>query len=247
MALFKVCCWYTNYKLVFSDTQLGGFMKVLIVYWHPEPKSFNGAMLNQAQETLRAAGHEIKVSNLHEMNFNPVSGRHNFDSTSNAEYFKQQMEEIYATDNNTFSSEIETELQKIEWCDLMIWQFPLWWFSVPAMLKGWVDRVFAMKRVYGGGREYYQGAFKGKKAMLSFTCGASEEMFQPGGLNGDLNGVLKPIHRGMLQFPGFDVLEPHVVYSPARISDEDRQRELKRYAHRLEHIEKEDTIEIGDY
>jgi NAD(P)H dehydrogenase (quinone) len=35
-------------------------------------------------------------------------------------------------------------MQKIEWCDLMIWQFPLWWFSVPAILKGWFDRVFAM-------------------------------------------------------------------------------------------------------
>ncbi|MDG3085553.1 NAD(P)H-dependent oxidoreductase [Vibrio hannami] len=222
-------------------------MKILIVYWHPEPKSFNGAMLRQAQETLEEGGHEVRVSNLHEMNFNPVSGRHNFDSTNDPDYFKQQIEEIYATENNTFSSEVEAELQKVEWCDLMIWQFPLWWFSLPATLKGWVDRVFAMKRVYGGGRGYYQGAFKGKKALLSLTCGASEEMFQPEGLNGDLKGVLKPIQRGMLQFPGFDVLEPHVVYSPARIGEEARIEELKRYAKRLENIEKEKVIEIGEY
>ena len=217
-------------------------MKVLIVYWHPEPKSFNGAMLKQAKQTLESNGHEVKISNLHEMNFNPISGRQNFESMSDPDYFKQQFEEIHATDNNSFSTEIETEISKVEWCDLMIWQFPLWWFSVPAMLKGWVDRVFAMKRVYGGGRDFYQGAFKGKKAMLSFTCGAIEEMFKAGGLNGDLMGALRPIHRGMLEFPGFDVLKPHVVYSPARIGESARQEELNKYAKRLMNIEQESKI-----
>lgn len=53
----------------------------------------------------------------------------------------------------------------------MIWQFPLWWFSVPGILKGWVDKVFAMGRTYGGGRIYEKGVFQGKKAMLSLTTG----------------------------------------------------------------------------
>jgi len=46
----------------------------------------------------------------------------------------------------------------------MIWQFPLWWFGLPAVLKGWVDRVLAMKRTYGGGRIYETGVFRGKRA-----------------------------------------------------------------------------------
>ena len=73
-------------------------MKVLVVYWHPEPKSFNGAMFNQAVSALEAAGHEVKTSDLHAMNFNPVSGRHNFDTVSNPDFFKQQLEEMHANE-----------------------------------------------------------------------------------------------------------------------------------------------------
>lgn len=222
-------------------------MKVLIVYWHPEPQSFNAAMLDAAKKTLQSAGHEVQVSDLHKMNFNPVSGRHNFRSMANKDFFKQQLEEMYATEHHSFSDEIEAEQQKVEWCDLMIWQFPLWWFSVPAALKGWVDRVFAMGRAYGGGNLYENGFYKGKKAMLSLTCGAPPEMFQKGGLNGDIHGVLKPIQRGMLQFPGFDVLAPHIVYSPARIGEDERNLELEKYAARLRAIFSEMPIEVGDY
>ena len=52
-------------------------MRVFIVHAHPEPKSFNGAMTRAASEALREAGHEIEVSDLYAMGFNPVSGRGN--------------------------------------------------------------------------------------------------------------------------------------------------------------------------
>jgi hypothetical protein len=82
-------------------------------------------------------------------------------------------------------------------CDLMIWQFPLWWFGVPAILKGWVDRVFAMGRTYGGERFYENGVFKGKRALLSVTTGGPEAVYQKGGWNGDIQAILRPIQRGM--------------------------------------------------
>ena len=47
----------------------------------------------------------------------------------------------------------------MEAADLMIWQFPLWWFSMPGILKGWVDKVFAFNRVYGRGRFYDKGLY----------------------------------------------------------------------------------------
>ena len=64
---------------------------------------------------------------------------------------------------------------------MMIWQFPLWWFSVPAILNGWIDRVFAMGRVYGQDRIYQNGVFKGKKALLSFTTGGAAADYKPDG------------------------------------------------------------------
>ena len=147
-------------------------MKVLIVFAHPEQQSFNGAMFRTAVETLSAAGHEVATSDLYTMQFDPVSGRHNFLTLKNPDYFKQQLEEMHATETYGFADDLEREMKKLEWCDLMIWQFPLWWFGLPGMLKGWVDRVFAMGRTYGGERLYANGVFKGKRAMLSSSWSA---------------------------------------------------------------------------
>lgn len=144
---------------------------------------------------------------------------------------------------------MEAELQKLAWCDLMIWQFPIWWFGVPAVLKGWVDRVFVMGRAYGGGQIYENGVFRGKRALLSFTAGSGSlaVAYQPGGLQGDLLGILRPIHRGVLQFTGFTVLTPHVVYGPARLSMEERQVELATWAARLPGMAEETLLEVGEY
>ena len=222
-------------------------MKAFIVYWHPEPQSFNAAMFRTACETLTAAGYELRSSDLHEMQFNPVSSRKNFTTIKEPNYFKQQIEEIAATEMNGFSPEIEAEISKIEWCDLMIWQFPLWWFGLPAVLKGWVDRVFAMGRTYGGGRIYDTGVFRGKRALLSLTTGGPEDAYCKGAFNGDVTAILRPIHRGMLQFVGFDVLAPQIVYGPVRLTDEQRKQQLATYAMRLQGIALESPTDVGIY
>jgi hypothetical protein len=83
----------------------------------------------------------VQVSDLYGMRFDPVSDRRNFASVKNAEFFKQQIEEMHATEVGGFAPDVEAELRKMEWCDLMIWQFPLWWFGLPGILKGWVARL----------------------------------------------------------------------------------------------------------
>lgn len=222
-------------------------MKAFLVYWHPEPKSFNAAMFHTAADTLRAAGHEVASSDLHAMGFDPVSGRHNFTTRRDPDYLKLQQEEQWATDHQGFAPILAEEHQKLAACDLMIWQFPLWWFGLPAMMKGWADRVLAMGTAYGGGRIYGNGVYQGKKALLSLTTGGPEAGYQKGGFNGDLQGILRPIHRGILQFTGFTVLAPQVVFAPVRQSDEERQRHLAAWAERLRGVEQEPAFEVGPY
>ena len=222
-------------------------MRVLVVYWHPEPQSFNAAMFHKACATLKAAGHEVKTSNLHEMNFDPVSSRKNFTTVKDINYLKLQLEETNATELSGFAEDVENEIRKIEWCDLMILQFPLWWFGLPAVLKGWVDRVFAMGRVYGYGHIYETGVFRGKQALLSLTTGGPEEAYLKGAFNGDINGILRPIHRGILQFVGFDVLKPHIVYGPVHMTEEQRALALAEYAVRLQGIQSESPVDVGIY
>ena len=222
-------------------------MKILLVLAHPEIHSINGALFDTAVQTFLKEGHEVKTTDLYRETFNPVSGRNNFTGVYDAAYFKQQLEEKHAQETGGFAEDVETEQQKVEWCDLMIWQFPLWWFSVPGILKGWVDRVFAMDRFYGDGRFYETGILKGKKALLSLTTGSPEEAYLKGGLQGDLYGMLKPIHRGIFCFVGFSVLRPHVVYGPVRQTAEQRQTELNRWSQRLENIFSERPIDVGVY
>lgn len=222
-------------------------MKILIVSWHPEPESFNSAMFRTACNTLTGAGHDVKTSDLYKMQFNPVSSRKNFTSVKNPNYFKQQIEEIHATEIRGFSTEIETELEKIEWCDLMIWQFPLWWFGLPAVFKGWVDRVFVMGRIYGLGHIYETGILRGKQALLSLTTGGAEDAYSKEGRNGDIFGILRPIQRGVLGFVGFGVLAPQIVYAPAHMTDEERKQHLAAYATRLQHIAHESPVDVGIY
>lgn len=204
-------------------------------------------MATQAVRTFTEQGHQVILNDLYRQSYNPVSARHNFTSVKDPAFLKQQAEETYATEVDGFASGVEEEIRKVEQSDLMIWQFPLWWFSVPAILKGWVDRTFAMGRTYGNGRFYEKGMFKGKKALLSLTTGGGPADYAPGGFNGDLMGILRPLHRGILQFTGFSVLAPHIVYSPARRPKEELEKELKTFADRLIHIWEEPEFEVGAY
>jgi NAD(P)H dehydrogenase (quinone) len=69
-------------------------MNVFIVYWHPEPRSFKGALLHTAVEALAGSGHSVKTSDLRAMRFDPVSGRHNFKTVKNPDLLSVHMQGI---------------------------------------------------------------------------------------------------------------------------------------------------------
>lgn len=83
--------------------------------------------------------------------------------------------------------------------------------------------------------------------MLSLTTGGPEDDYLEGGSNGDIHAILRPIQRGILQFTGFDVLAPHIVYAPVRQTDVVRQRILNDFSQRLRTIEHELPIAVGQY
>ncbi|TDS13221.1 NAD(P)H-dependent oxidoreductase [Sphingobacterium paludis] len=223
-------------------------MKVLLVVAHPEAKSFNLAMHQTAVNVLQQQGHEVQCTDLYRMPFDPRSDRHNFQTVLDPTFLKLGMEENHATLHNGFVPLIADEHEKLLWCDMMIWQFPLWWFSVPAILKGWVDRVFSSGRVYGAGRvPYVSGALKGKRAMLSLTTGSPASAYEPTGEYGDIYNILKHIHRGMLAYVGFSVLAPEINYAVAHLSAAEREQMLSRWEGRLKNLMTEDVFDVGRY
>uniref|UniRef100_A0A8W4FG01 N-ribosyldihydronicotinamide:quinone dehydrogenase 2 n=1 Tax=Sus scrofa TaxID=9823 RepID=A0A8W4FG01_PIG len=117
-------------------------MKVLIVYAHQEPRSFNGSLKDVAVAELSRQGCRVTVSDLYAMGFEPSATRKDVTGAlSNPSFFNYGVESHEAYRRKALSSDIVEEQKKLQEADLVIFQFPLYWFSVPAILKGWMDRV----------------------------------------------------------------------------------------------------------
>ena len=218
-------------------------MRFLIVHAHHEPESFNGAMTRAACEALAAAGHDVIVSDLYAMGFDPVSDRRNFRGAANASRLDQQAEERHASAHDGFAPDLQAEMDKLAWCDVLVLQFPIWWLGLPAILKGWIDRVFAVGRAYGGGLWFDRGRLSGKRAMLSVTMGGPEGAYTDDGMYGaSAKSILHPINHGTLGFVGFCVVEPFIVYAPGRMDEEARLRALAEYRTRLLDLENAPTL-----
>ena len=217
--------------------------KVLIVSAHAEPASFCISLKNTAANYFLANGHKVKESDLYALNFNPVGDKSDFKSLTNTDFFKYQIEQINAVQNNLFEDDLKTEMDKLLWCDVLIFNFPLWWFGLPAILKGWVDRVFAMGFAYGGGKGVYDnGVFSNKKAFVIMTTGGPQESFTDNGSNGNIDTILYPIQHGMFYFTGMHVLPPFISWGPARMTDNQRQNELEKLSEYLKSIDSQKFI-----
>ena len=208
-------------------------MNVLIVYAHPEPTSFSGALKDRAVAALSHAGHRVEVSDLYAEGFNPVAGRHDFTTTADAGRFHYQSEQEMAARSGAFAEDIRREQERVAEADLLVLQFPLWWGSPPAILKGWCERVLAYGFAYVDGRRFDSGLFKGRRAVFSVTTGGTPERFSDEGVYGEIERVLYPIERLLLQYMGYEVLPPFVAYAAPRVGDAERRAYLDAWEARL--------------
>jgi len=235
-------------------------MKVLLVFAHPEPHSLNGALRDVAVAELEAQGHEVQVSDLYAGRWKSEVDRADFPSL--APDVRLQVSaasgEGYAA--GTLTEDVRAEQEKLLWADALILQFPLWWFTMPAILKGWVDRVYAYGFAYGVGEHseerwgdrYGEGVFAGKRAMLLVTTGGWEAHYSARGINGPIDDLLFPINHGILYYPGYDVLPPFVVYKAHSLDEAGFERVAERLRERMRRLETTPPIPYrrqngGDY
>ncbi|AOI75349.1 MULTISPECIES: NAD(P)H-dependent oxidoreductase [Burkholderia] len=201
-------------------------MNVLIVYAHPEPRSLNGALRDFTVGHLEAAGHTVQVSDLYAMNWKAVLDANDVTDRAPDARFDPSLDSKRAFEAGTQSEDIAREQDKLKWADAVILQFPLWWFSMPAIMKGWFERVYAYGFAYGVGEHsdthwgdrYGEGSLAGKRAMVVVTTGGWEPHYSPRGINGPIDDLLFPIQHGVLYYPGFDVLPPFVIYRTGKMN-----------------------------
>lgn len=220
-------------------------MKVFIVFAHPEPKSLSASLRDVAIRELEAAGHEVRVSDLHAMGWKAEVDRSDFPTLAPEERLLPVAASKNAFTSNSLTDDVKAEIEKLLWADALILQFPLWWFSMPAILKGWIDRVYAFGFAYGVGEHndkrwgdrYGEGTLAGKRAMLIVAAGGWEDHYSARGVNGPIDDLLFPINHGMLYYPGYDVLPPFVVYSADRINEARFEDAAERLRERMRTLE----------
>ncbi|MBV4458990.1 NAD(P)H-dependent oxidoreductase [Pseudomonas sp. COR58] len=219
-------------------------MNVLMVYAHPEPQSLNGALKDFTVRHLEAAGHTVQVSDLYAMNWKAAIDGDDSPGRDRSAPFDPSRDSKRAYRDGTQAADIAREQEKLLWADTLILQFPLWWFSMPAILKGWVERVYACGFAYGvgehsesrWGERYGEGNLKGKRAMLVVTAGGWDSHYGPRGINGPIDDLLFPIQHGVLYYPGFDVLPPFVVYRTGRMDEARFARTCDELGSRLDEL-----------
>ncbi|MBB5047155.1 NAD(P)H dehydrogenase (quinone) [Rhodopseudomonas rhenobacensis] len=202
-------------------------MNVLLVFAHPEPRSLNAALRDVAIQQLEAQGHQVRVSDLYAERWKAQVDRGDFPALPLGERLKVPAASGEDFTAGALTDDVKAEQHKLLWADALILQFPLWWFSMPAILKGWVDRVFARGFAYGvgehsdrkWGERYGEGVFVGKRAMLIVSTGGRETHYDARGVNGPIDDLLFPIQHGILYYPGYDVLPPFVVHSADRLKE----------------------------
>ena len=183
----------------------------LVVLAHPDRRSFNAAWADSTVQASRNAGHEVLWSDLFAMGFDPVEGRHHHtDWPADAPFDPLKAQEQSAA-KGALAPDVQAEIAKIRQADRIIFHFPIWWFSPPAILKGWFERVLVHGALHRVDARFDAGLCAEKTALFCVTTGAKDAECGFDGKEGDLALLLWPVAY-TLRYLGFTVLEPATVH-----------------------------------
>ncbi|MFJ8257989.1 NAD(P)H-dependent oxidoreductase [Peribacillus asahii] len=176
-------------------------MKHLIVYAHPYPESLNHSILETTVNALKKNGHEVVVRDLYALDFQPVL----------------KPEDTAAMKAGKTPDDIKTEQEFITEADAITFIYPIWWTGLPAILKGYVDRVFAFGFAYSAGPEGVIKLLEGKKGLIINTHGTPNEVYDEVGMTAGLK-VTSDI--GIFDFTGIEPVD-HLLFGSIGYLDEE--------------------------
>ncbi|KPV60109.1 NAD(P)H dehydrogenase [Paenibacillus sp. A3] len=133
-------------------------MKVLTVVSHPRVNSLTFSVANRFLQGLADAGHKTEMLDLHRSGFNPV--------------LWEADEPDWSSDRKIYSPEVEAEMERMKKYDALAYIFPIWWFNLPAMLKGYIDRVWNNGFAYGSNKLHH------KQVLWLGLAAAPKELFE---------------------------------------------------------------------
>ncbi|WP_195573053.1 NAD(P)H-dependent oxidoreductase [Paenibacillus sp. 1001270B_150601_E10] len=183
-------------------------MKYVVLTAHPNPDSFTYAIKNKAVQALEEAGHEVKVRDLYEKVLNPILSVEDFKSSKEGQV----------------SDDVKAEQDLLTWAEALVVIYPLWWASMPAILKGYIDRVFSYGFAYSMDGNGLQKLLTGKQAILFTTMGNTEEHYNHAGM---FEAMRKTVDEGIFDFVGIQVKEHKYFTSVTTVEDATREQMLE--------------------
>lgn len=183
-------------------------MNTLIILVHPCEDSFNHAICNKVEKYLLHKNYEVKIRDLYKLKFNPILTEDNHTS-------------FYQT---KLPKEIQLEQNEISWAKNLIFIFPSWWCGMPAMMKGYFDRVFTNGFAFRFEKSQVDGLLKGKKAVIFQTTSQTEEFMKPNQLVSSMETAMDV---GIFDYCGIDVITHKFFFSVPHIDKESREKMLK--------------------
>lgn len=142
-------------------------MKHLIIYAHPDPKSLNHQFKQTVEQTLLRQNHEVVVRDLYQLHFDPVLSP----------------DDIAGQRKGVVSEAIRKEQEHIAWAEAVTFIYPIWWTGMPAVMKGYIDRVFSYGFAYRYDRGVQKGLLAGKAAYIINSHGKSQAEYQEIGMD----------------------------------------------------------------
>ncbi|WOF23396.1 NAD(P)H-dependent oxidoreductase [Microbacterium betulae] len=229
----------------------------LWVYAHPRRGSFNDRLFRAGTEAL-SRRYEVATSDLYAQGFDPVLGDRDLGRPAGRPgNIADLAGEAYA--RGELAPEVREEQSKLAAAELLVLQFPLWWYGVPAILKGWFDRVLTAGFAYGDldpelgvPRRYGDGGLFGRRALVVVTAGEDDRSIGRRGISGDIDSLLFPLTHGTLWYVGIEALGLHVVHDADTLGAEGVDREIARLRDRLDGLDAEPArpfrrLRDGDY
>ncbi|WP_335870966.1 NAD(P)H-dependent oxidoreductase [Bacillus sp. 2205SS5-2] len=184
-------------------------MNHLIIYAHPNNESFCHAIKEITVNTLTSLGHEVKIRDLYDMNFDPVLSPEDLTSFKNG---------------GSLPSDIQTEQEHVKWADVMTFIYPIWWTGLPAIAKGYIDRVYSYGFAYApDGEGGYKKLLSGKRGVIINTQGNDEDYYEKIGMK---DAMLQTSDEGILNFCGVEVVDHLFFGSVPFINNEKRKTML---------------------
>lgn len=180
----------------------------LVIFGHPDPNSFNGAILKTIENKLTEKKYQFICKNLYQLNFSPIL----------------TLDDLKRAKDSSVAGDIAIEHNDIEWAKNIIFIYPIWWAGQPAMVKGWIDRVLTPGFAYAFQEDgTIKGLLSDKVVMVFTTTRSGEENMIESGMAA---AIEKTVMEGVFGFCGINTMLYKNLYGVSKATETEKNEML---------------------